>query len=64
LKIIPTGGVTVSTAKSFLEAGARALGVGSDLVNLKAVEDGHPEVITETAKAYLKIFEEFRAAKK
>jgi len=60
LKIIPTGGVTVSTAKSFLEAGARALGVGSDLVNLKAIEDGHPEVITETAKAYLKIFAEVR----
>jgi len=60
LKIIPTGGVTVSTAKSFLEVGARALGVGSDLVNLKAIEDGHPEVITETAKAYLKIFAEVR----
>ena len=64
LRIIPTGGVTVATARTFLDAGAKALGVGSDLVNLKAVEDGHPEVITETAKAYLKVFEEFRAAKK
>jgi 2-dehydro-3-deoxyphosphogluconate aldolase/(4S)-4-hydroxy-2-oxoglutarate aldolase len=53
LKIIPTGGVTLQTAESFIKAGARALGVGSDLVNLAAIEAGHPESITETAKAYL-----------
>lgn len=64
MQLIPTGGVSVSTAKSFLEAGAKALGVGSDLVNLKAIEDGKPEIITEQAKAYLKVFEEYRAAKK
>ena len=64
MQLIPTGGVSVSTAKSFLEAGAKALGVGADLVNLKAIEDGKPEIITEQAKAYLKVFEEYRAAKK
>lgn len=61
LKVIPTGGVTLQTAESFLRAGARALGVGSDLVNLAAIDAGHPETITETAKAYLKIFAEVRA---
>jgi len=60
LKVIPTGGVTLQTAESFLRAGARALGVGSDLVNLAAIDAGHPETITETAKAYLKIFAEVR----
>ncbi len=60
LKIIPTGGVTLQTAESFLRAGARALGVGSDLVNLAAVDAGHPETITETAKAYLRILAEVR----
>ena len=60
LKVIPTGGVTLQTAESFLRAGARALGVGGDLVNLAAVDDGHPEKITETAKAYLKIIAEVR----
>jgi 2-dehydro-3-deoxyphosphogluconate aldolase/(4S)-4-hydroxy-2-oxoglutarate aldolase len=55
LKVIPTGGVTLETAESFLRAGARALGVGSDLVNLAAIDAGHPETITETAKAYLTI---------
>ena len=60
LKVIPTGGVTLETAESFLRAGARALGVGSDLVNLAAVDEGHPEKITETARAYLKIIAEVR----
>ena len=41
LKLIPTGGVTLQTAESFLTAGARALGVGSDLVNLAAIDAGH-----------------------
>ena len=60
LKIIPTGGVTLQTAESFLRAGARALGVGGDLVNLAAVDEGRPETITESAKAYLKIVADVR----
>jgi 2-dehydro-3-deoxyphosphogluconate aldolase / (4S)-4-hydroxy-2-oxoglutarate aldolase len=60
LKLIPTGGVTHHTAASFLEAGAKALGVGSDLVNLAAIDQGAPEVITAAAKTYLKIIAEFR----
>ena len=60
LKLIPTGGVTLETAASFIKAGARALGVGSDLVNLAAVDAGKPEIITETAKAYLKVLAEAR----
>jgi 2-dehydro-3-deoxyphosphogluconate aldolase/(4S)-4-hydroxy-2-oxoglutarate aldolase len=61
LKVIPTGGVTLETAESFLKAGARALGIGSDLVNLAAIDEGHPETITEAARAYLKVFADFRS---
>jgi 2-dehydro-3-deoxyphosphogluconate aldolase/(4S)-4-hydroxy-2-oxoglutarate aldolase len=61
LKIISTGGVTLDTAASFIKAGARALGVGGDLVNLAAVDAGKPETITETARAYLKALAEARA---
>jgi len=61
LQLIPTGGVTLQTAESFLKAGARALGVGSDLVNLQAIDNGTPEVITHTARAYLEILQKFRA---
>lgn len=60
LKLIPTGGVTLETAASFIQAGARALGVGSDLVNLAAIDAGHPETITETARAYLKLLADLR----
>ena len=60
LKLIPTGGVTLQTAESFLRAGARALGVGSDLVNLAAIDAGKPETITETARAYLKVLGDVR----
>ena len=60
LKIIPTGGVTLQTAESFIKAGARALGVGSDLVNLAAIDAGKPEIITQTARAYLKVLAQAR----
>jgi 2-dehydro-3-deoxyphosphogluconate aldolase/(4S)-4-hydroxy-2-oxoglutarate aldolase len=60
LKLIPTGGVTLQTAASFIHAGARALGVGSDLVNLAAIDAGHPKIITETARAYLQVLAEAR----
>jgi 2-dehydro-3-deoxyphosphogluconate aldolase/(4S)-4-hydroxy-2-oxoglutarate aldolase len=62
LKLIPTGGVTMQTAESFLKAGARALGVGSDLVNLTAIDQGHPEIITSAARAYLEVIARFRGA--
>jgi 2-dehydro-3-deoxyphosphogluconate aldolase/(4S)-4-hydroxy-2-oxoglutarate aldolase len=60
LKLIPTGGVTLQSAESYLRAGARALGVGSDLVNLAAIDDGTPERITEAAHAYLEILTKVR----
>lgn len=63
LKLIPTGGVTLETAESFLKAGARALGVGSDLVNLAAVDAGQAEKITETARAYLDVLARVRGTR-
>jgi 2-dehydro-3-deoxyphosphogluconate aldolase/(4S)-4-hydroxy-2-oxoglutarate aldolase len=60
LKLIPTGGVTLQTAEEFIRAGARALGVGSDLVNLAAIDEGKPEIITEAARAYLQVLAKVR----
>ena len=60
LKLIPTGGVTLKTAEEFIRAGARALGVGSDLVNLAAIDEGKPEIITEAARAYLEVLGKVR----
>jgi len=64
LRLVPTGGVTLETAASFLAAGASALGVGADLVNLSALAEGKPEVITIAARAYLDIIARTRAAAK
>jgi 2-dehydro-3-deoxyphosphogluconate aldolase/(4S)-4-hydroxy-2-oxoglutarate aldolase len=64
VEMIPTGGVSLETAKSFLDAGAFALGVGADLVNTKAMAEGKPEIVTESARKYMAIVREFQAAKK
>jgi 2-dehydro-3-deoxyphosphogluconate aldolase/(4S)-4-hydroxy-2-oxoglutarate aldolase len=60
IEMIPTGGVSLATARGFLEAGAFALGVGSDLVDAKAMAEGRPEVVTETARRYMEVVGEFR----
>jgi 2-dehydro-3-deoxyphosphogluconate aldolase/(4S)-4-hydroxy-2-oxoglutarate aldolase len=64
LRLVPTGGVTLQTAASFLEAGASALGVGADLVNVTAIAEGKPEMITNTARAYVEVIAKTRAAAK
>jgi len=61
LKLIPTGGVSLATAEEFLRSGALALGVGSDLVDTKAVAQGKPEIITETAAKYMAIVKKVRS---
>jgi 2-dehydro-3-deoxyphosphogluconate aldolase/(4S)-4-hydroxy-2-oxoglutarate aldolase len=52
--------VTQQTAADFLKAGARALGVGADLVNNQAIADGRPEVVTAAARAYIEIIRRSR----
>jgi 2-dehydro-3-deoxyphosphogluconate aldolase/(4S)-4-hydroxy-2-oxoglutarate aldolase len=62
LRIIPTGGVSVTTAEDFLKAGAFALGVGGDLVNAKAKTEADFAAITEGARKYLSIVQKVRGA--
>ncbi len=62
ISLIPTGGVTLDTAASYLRSGAVALGVGSDLVNSTALAEGKPEIITETARKYLEIIRQERGS--
>lgn len=64
IDLIPTGGVSLATAADFLAAGAFALGVGSDLVDTKAMAAGKPEIVTESARKYLAIVKEHRASQK
>ena len=58
--LVPTGGVNLQTAKDFIKAGAAALGVGADLVDLQAVRRGETELITERARQFLALVREAR----
>jgi 2-dehydro-3-deoxyphosphogluconate aldolase/(4S)-4-hydroxy-2-oxoglutarate aldolase len=60
VKIIPTGGVDQSTAGDLIKAGAEAVGVGSDLVDIAAVREGRASDISSAAHKYLDIVEEAR----
>ena len=62
VKIVPTGGVSLKTAADFIKAGARALGVGTDLVDVKAIRAGEAHVVTERAKQFVEIVREARAS--
>lgn len=61
IELIPTGGVSLKTAADFIKAGASALGVGADLVDLKAIRDGQQHLITERAREFVKIVREARS---
>lgn len=60
VELIPTGGVSLKTAAEFIRAGAMALGVGADLIDLKALAEGNEQVITERARQFLEIVSEAR----
>lgn len=50
LNLMPTGGVTLANAGEWIKAGACAVGVGSALVDNKAIEAGNFTQLTENAK--------------
>jgi 2-dehydro-3-deoxyphosphogluconate aldolase/(4S)-4-hydroxy-2-oxoglutarate aldolase len=60
IELIPTGGVNLKTAADFIKAGAAALGVGADLVDIKALREGRAKEITERARQYVEIVKEAR----
>ena len=62
VRLMPTGGVDLTTAADFLKAGACCLGIGSQLVEPKAVAAGDFERIRELARQYVRIVRDTRAA--
>jgi 2-dehydro-3-deoxyphosphogluconate aldolase/(4S)-4-hydroxy-2-oxoglutarate aldolase len=60
IDLVPTGGVSLKTATDFIKAGASALGVGADLVDLKAIRDGQSGIITERARQFVELVREAR----
>jgi 2-dehydro-3-deoxyphosphogluconate aldolase/(4S)-4-hydroxy-2-oxoglutarate aldolase len=64
IDLVPTGGVSLKTAADFIRAGAMALGVGADLIDLQALRDNNEQLITERARQYLEIVRDTREAMK
>ena len=63
IPLVPTGGVNLSTAPEFIEAGAAALGIGGELVQPEALKSNNPELIVEIARKFLEIVSTARAKK-
>jgi 2-dehydro-3-deoxyphosphogluconate aldolase/(4S)-4-hydroxy-2-oxoglutarate aldolase len=55
IRLMPTGGVDLTTAADFLKAGACCLGVGGQLVEPKAVAEGNFARIRELARQFAAI---------
>ena len=50
VRLMPTGGVSLDNAGDWIPAGAVAVGVGSALVDAKAIEAGRFDVLTDNAR--------------
>ena len=61
IPLVPTGGVNLSTAAEFLEAGSEALGVGGELVHAEALKSGKPGMIVESARKFVAIVKTTRS---
>lgn len=59
VKLMPTGGVDLTTAAEFLKAGAVCLGVGGQLVDAKAIAAGDFAAITKLSEQYREIVKRY-----
>jgi 2-dehydro-3-deoxyphosphogluconate aldolase/(4S)-4-hydroxy-2-oxoglutarate aldolase len=64
VKLMPTGGVDLNTAADFLKAGACCLGIGSQLVEPKAVAERNFDRIRDLARQYVAIVQRCRTEAK
>ncbi|MBM4019266.1 MAG: bifunctional 4-hydroxy-2-oxoglutarate aldolase/2-dehydro-3-deoxy-phosphogluconate aldolase [Planctomycetes bacterium] len=61
LKLMPTGGVDLTTAAAFIKAGAVTLGAGAALVDGAAIQKGDWATITKLARAFREEVKKARA---
>lgn len=60
VRLMPTGGVDLTTAAAFLKAGACCLGVGGQLVEPKAVAERNFDRIRDLARQYVAVVKQAR----
>ena len=61
VKMMPTGGVNAQTAGEFIAAGACALGVGGELVDIPALSRGEDALLTARARELVAAVQAARA---
>lgn len=57
LKLMPTGGVTLTNAGDWIKAGACAVGVGTALLDKKAIENENYNLLTDNARLIMSSIE-------
>lgn len=62
IRLMPTGGVDLTTAAAFLKAGACCLGIGGQLVEPAAVAAGNFDRLRDLARQYCAIVQQTRQA--
>jgi 2-dehydro-3-deoxyphosphogluconate aldolase/(4S)-4-hydroxy-2-oxoglutarate aldolase len=62
VRLMPTGGVDLNTAGDFLRAGACCLGLGSQLVEPKAIAERNFDRIRDLARKYVEVVRQVRSA--
>jgi len=60
VRIIPTGGINLDNAASFIKAGAIALGVGGSLLEKGIIDSDDYQALTAKAQAFCKAVQEAR----
>lgn len=64
VRIIASGGVSQTTASEYILAGSSALGIGSDLIQPRAIKNREPDWIRELARRFLHMVEEARTQRR
>lgn len=62
IPFVPTGGVNLETTADFIRAGAAALGVGGELVQVDALKAGNAQLIVQNARKFVDAVRDARAA--
>jgi 2-dehydro-3-deoxyphosphogluconate aldolase/(4S)-4-hydroxy-2-oxoglutarate aldolase len=52
-RLVPTGGVSLQTVGDFIRAGASAVGVGTELVDIGLIASGQAASVTENARRFV-----------
>ncbi len=62
IDFIPTGGVNLETTPDFIKAGAAAVAVGGELVNVKILKEGKLDAVVATARKFIEAVRTARAS--